>query len=174
MTRHTPTSLTRRGLLLTTAAAGALLPHAALAATHTEITWDDLIPAGLPYPEIIGEGDLDEVADTWAPIFDANAFKLNEDLDGAEIKMPGYIIPLDVEGDAMTSFMLVPYIGACIHTPPPPPNQLVFVETEEPWPLEQIWDAIWVYGRMTARLQDTELGETGYEIAAERIEIYEW
>ena len=68
----------------------------------------------------------------------------------------------------------MPYVGACIHVPPPPPNQLVFVTTETPWPAQDLWDAIWVSGRLSAKLQSTELAEIGYEIRAERIAIYEW
>ena len=56
---------------------GLSVPRFAQAATPREITWDDLIPPGVPYAEIIGEGELDEKNDTWRPIFDANATKLN-------------------------------------------------------------------------------------------------
>jgi hypothetical protein len=68
----------------------------------------------------------------------------------------------------------VPYVGACIHVPPPPPNQLVFVTTAEPWPSDQLWDAIWVTGTLSASMQSTTLGDIGYELAANSIELYEW
>ena len=93
------------------------LPKMALASSPKEVMWDDLIPPGLPYSEIIGEGELDEVNDVWNPIYDANSIKLNEELNGAYITMPGYIIPFDISAEGVTSFMLVPYVGACIHTP---------------------------------------------------------
>lgn len=152
----------------------ALPGRAAADPPFREITWDDLIPPGVPYSEIIGEGEMDEQADTWKPIFDENATKLNTALDGASVKLPGYIIPLETGADGVTSFVLVPYVGACIHVPPPPPNQLAFVTTETPWPSDNLWDAIWVYGRLSAKLQSTELAEIGYQIAADTIEIYEW
>lgn len=164
---------TRRQFLLATGA-GTLMPIAARAAPFREITWDDLIPPGVPYSEIIGEGEVDEQNDTWNPIFDENATKLNTALDGVSVKLPGYIIPLDTGAEGVTSFVLVPYVGACIHVPPPPPNQLVFVTTATPWPSDNLWDAIWVYGRLSAGLQSTEIAEIGYQIAAENIEIYEW
>ena len=88
----------------------------------------------MPYAEIIGEGELDEVNDTWNPIFDANATKLNEALNGAYVKLPGFIVPLEIASEGVSDFILVPYLGACIHVPPPPPNQLVFVKATEPWP----------------------------------------
>lgn len=168
-----PTKLTRR-TALALGLAGVVTPRFAFAAAAREITWDDLIPPGVPYSEIIGEGELDEVNDTWNPIYDANATKLNETLNGAYIRMPGYIVPLELGANGVTRFLLVPYVGACIHTPPPPPNQLVFVSSETPWPSDQLWDAVWVTGVMHTRLQSTELGETGYALTADKMEIYEW
>lgn len=150
------------------------MPRLSLAATAREITWDDLIPPGVPYSEIIGEGEMDVANDTWNPIYDANATKLNAELDGAYIKMPGFIIPFEIGTNGVTEFMLVPYVGACIHTPPPPANQLVMVSASKPWPNENLWDAVWVTGVMRTQLQSTELGQTGYSISADEMEIYIW
>ncbi len=166
-------SISRR-TAFTLGLAGLAVPRVALGATAREITWDDLIPPGVPYSEIIGEGELDEANDTWKPIYDANATKLNKALDGALIRMPGFMIPLEFSAEGVTSFLLVPYIGACIHTPPPPPNQLVIVSRKEPWPIDQLWDPVWVTGVIRTQLQSTELGETGYALSADEMEIYEW
>ena len=167
------TPMTRRQFALT-AASGLLLPATARANTWQEITWDDLVPPGVPYSEVIGEGEVDEANDVWKPIFDENGVKLNDSLDGKRIKMPGYITPLEFTSDGMTEFLLVPYLGACIHVPPPPPNQIVFVDTATPWPGDDIWDAIWIYGTLTTQMRTTDLAEIGYHLAAEKIEIYEW
>lgn len=173
MTLPTPTStFTRRQALLIAGAGAVAMP--AWAAKPTEITWEDLIPPGVPYSEIIGEGDMDVVADTWRPVYDANGFKLNEALNGAYIRMPGFIIPLDTSGEGVRTFLLVPYVGACIHVPPPPANQLVYVTATKAWPADQLWDPVWVEGHMSTRLQSTELGETGYQLTADLMEIYEW
>ena len=154
--------------------AGTLLGSQAIAKTPLEIGWDDLIPPGVPYSEIIGEGELDEANDTWNPIFDDNATKLNEKLDGALVRMPGFIIPLEIGTKGVTEFVLVPYIGACIHTPPPPPNQLVLARTQKPWPSDQLWDPVWVIGFIRTQLQSTEVAQTGYALSVESMEIYEW
>ena len=163
-----------RRKLITSALASAALPRAALAKTPTEITWDDLIPPGVPYSEIVAAGEMDETNDIWQPVFDENATKLNPVLNGAYIKMPGYIIPIDQSTDGVTSFVLVPYVGACLHTPPPPANQLVFVTTNKPWPSDNLWDAVWVTGQMQHELQSTEVAETGYLLKAEEMETYVW
>lgn len=165
--------LSRRNLIAAGAACAAL-PRASFAATPREITWDDLLPPGVPYSEIIGEGQVDEANDTWLPVFDENAKKLNDEFKDAYIKMPGYILPIDIGTAGVTSFVMVPYIGACIHVPPPPANQLVFVDTETPWPSDQLWDAVWVTGRIRHELQSTTLADIGYALEAELIEIYEW
>lgn len=165
--------LTRRSAL-SLICATTVVPKAAFASTPVEVTWDDLIPAGVPYSEIIDEGVIDLFNDTWNPVYDDNAVKLNETLNGAYIKMPGYIVPLDVGSDGVRDFLLVPYVGACVHTPPPPANQLVMVKTKDPWPSDGLWDPVWVTGMMQTQLQDTDLGKTGYSLAAEDMEIYEW
>ncbi|WP_353618772.1 DUF3299 domain-containing protein [Tropicibacter sp. R16_0] len=136
--------------------------------------WDDLIPPGVPYSEIVGEGEMDIANDTWVPIYDANGTKLNEALDGAYIKMPGYVLPFDISADGVTDFMLVPYVGACVHTPPPPANQLVVVTTKKPWPMEQLWEPVWVTGTMRTQLSSTNLGQTGYALSADVMEVYVW
>lgn len=173
MTRYDPNMPTRR-LILAMLTASAAVPRAAYAATAREIGWEDLIPPGVPYSEIIGEGELDEANDTWAPIYDENGTKLNEALDGAYIRMPGFVIPLEMGTAGVTDFLLVPYVGACIHVPPPPANQLVMVKSDKPWPSDELWDPVWVTGTMRLELQSTTLGDIGYAITADEMEVYVW
>ncbi|MEP3298647.1 MAG: DUF3299 domain-containing protein [Pseudoruegeria sp.] len=154
--------------------ASAIMPRQAFAAAPKELSWDDLLPPGLPYSEIIGEGELDEQNDFWNPIYDENGVKLNEALNGAYIRMPGFIVPLDITADGVSDFLLVPYTGACIHTPPPPPNQLVMAKSKSPWPGDRLWDAVWVVGTMRTQLQSTNLGETGYALSVDEMELYQW
>lgn len=163
-----------RRQLISAATAFAALPRAAFAKTANEITWDDLLPPGVPYSEIIAEGEMDERNDLWLPVFDENATKLNPALDGAYIKMPGYIIPIDTSTAGVSSFILVPYVGACIHVPPPPPNQLVYVTTDKPWPGDDLWEAIWVTGQISHEIETYEVAQTGYALKADTIEVYVW
>ena len=166
-------TLSRRHLI-TAAAACAALPRTSLAASPRILAWEDLIPPGVPYAEIIGTDEIDAVKDTWLPEFDENATKLNKELHGAYIKMPGYVLPIDMSTAGVTSFIMVPYVGACIHTPPPPANQLVFVDSKKPWPSDQLWDPVWVTGRMRHELQSTTIADIGYALDADLIEVYEW
>lgn len=172
MTRYEPPVLARRSVLALGASA-LFFPATARAAVR-DIGWEDLIPPGVPYSEIIGEGEMDEENDIWNPIFDENATVLNETLDGAVIRMPGFIIPLEMDARGVTEFMLVPYVGACLHVPPPPPNQLVVVTTQVPWPEDELWDAVWVTGTLRTELQSTELAQAGYALRATGMETYVW
>ncbi|MEX0281689.1 MAG: DUF3299 domain-containing protein [Arenibacterium sp.] len=165
------TVLTRR-TLIATALASTALP--ARAATPRDLSWEDLIPDGVPYGEIIGKGEVNTALDTWNPVFDENALKLNETLDGAYIRLPGFGVPLDTRPDGRAVFLLVPYAGACIHVPPPPPNQLVLVDSAVPWPSDQMWVAVWVTGTLKTQLQTSALAQSGYALAADSIEIYQW
>ncbi|WP_299872717.1 DUF3299 domain-containing protein [uncultured Sulfitobacter sp.] len=166
-------TLSRRHLIAA-AAASAAMPRVGLAASPRVIGWDELIPPGVPYAQIIGEGQMDRVRDTWLPEFDENATKLNKKLHGAYIKMPGYVLPIDMSTAGVTSFIMVPYVGACIHTPPPPANQLVFVDSKKPWPSDKLWDPVWVTGRMRHELQSTTIADIGYALTADLIEAYTW
>lgn len=169
-----PFSPISRRKALALAAAGLTLPRAAHAITAREISWDDLLPQGIPYPEIIAEGEMDEINDTWVPVYDEYARRFNSELEGAFIRMPGYVIPLELDARGVKQFLLVPYVGACIHVPPPPANQLVFVDSLEPWPHADLWAAVWVTGTLRTQLQSTSLGEIGYALQAREIELYRW
>lgn len=94
-------------------------------------------------------------------------------LDGAHIRMPGYLIPLDsLQGRKSRRFLLVPYQGACIHEPPPPPNQVVYVLSQEPMPTERLWDAWWVEGVMLTERADTDLVGAAYTLHLARREPF--
>ena len=103
-----------------------------------------------------------------------NEMAVVKDLNGKIVRMPGYALPLEMTKDGITEFLLVPYVGACIHVPPPPPNQLVYVKSSVPWPGNELWDAVWVTGELRAGLKDTDVAETGYQLAATEMEVYVW
>jgi len=79
----------------------------------------------------------------------AKTYLANEQLDGKQVRIPGYLLPLEFEGKLVTEFLLVPYVGACIHTPPPPPNQIVHVISEQGFETEGgLYTPVWVSGVM--------------------------
>jgi hypothetical protein len=144
----------------------------AFAAEPRETWFEDLVPQGAPAAQIIGEGEMNRADDTWKPQYDANAIRFNDALDGALVRMPGYIVPMGGGSDGVTSFLLVPYVGACLHVPAPPANQIVFVATETPWPNDSLWDPVWVTGTLKIQPLSTELAEVGYTMQALAIAPY--
>ncbi len=88
----------------------------------------------------------------------AKTYLGNRELDGESVRMPGYLLPLEFEGDKVTEFFLVPYVGACIHTPPPPPNQIVYVKTEEAYTMDGgLFTPVWVVGMMKSERKSSSL-----------------
>jgi hypothetical protein len=110
----------------------------------------------------------------------AAASAVDHELDGRMIRMPGFLLPLDFEGDKVVSFLLVPTFGACIHTPPPPPNQIVHVNFKEGYPHAQLYALIWVEGRMQTGTRQHNIYlrdgsadvSASYSLNATRVEPY--
>jgi hypothetical protein len=71
------------------------------------------------------------------------------ELDGKLVRLAGYALPLENSASGVKEFLLVPYVGACIHVPPPPPNQIVFVSLDKAFEIEDYFSPVWVTGRLT-------------------------
>ena len=94
------------------------------------------------------------------------------DFNGKIVRIPGYIVPLETSGSGVTEFILVPYVGACIHVPPPPANQLVFVTTQTPYESSGLFEAVNVTGMFGTASISTQLADIGYALSADLIEPY--
>jgi uncharacterized protein len=96
-----------------------------------------------------------------------------EDLRGQVVRIPGFMVPFEDGLDGVTEFLLVPYFGACIHTPPPPPNQMVYVQMDRGRTVDvNIWDAIWIEGTFEIEDVDSAYGSVGYKVIGDRILPY--
>ena len=92
------------------------------------------------------------------------------------IRIPGYVVPLDTSRDKRREFLLVPYFGACIHSPPPPANQIILVQPEPTSRVDRMpesMETIWVEGELLGVRSTTSQGVTGYSLRATRIRPYE-
>jgi hypothetical protein len=105
-----------------------------------------------------------------------------KDLNGRLVRMPGYLLPLEIIGAKVTEFLLVPYIGACIHVPPPPPNQIVYVKIiKKAYRHKGLYDPVWVTGKMSVKSMTRDLYlvdgsadvSIGYALEAWQVEPYE-
>lgn len=151
--------------------------------SYKELQWENLVPASWN-PQKAFEGlnmediqDGDEKADE---IFEKileewKKAPVNQQLDGKKIKLAGFIAPLDWEKEGeLREFLLVPYFGACIHSPPPPANQILYVYLEKPLEGYTSMDTIWVYGTLKLEKHDSgSMGVSGYMMKPDKIERYE-
>ena len=147
-----------------------------------ELDWDSLIPDDYRPDKLLAAYNIDELSDD-----DPRAAELmkelqalwdkapvREDLDGAEIRLPGFVVPVEGDAKETTGFLLVPYYGACIHVPPPPANQTVYVLTEAgKGATPGLFDVVWVTGTMSVKRTETDLADAGYTLYATDVRPYE-
>lgn len=151
---------------------------------YQEILWDALVPANFTADAIMAkyQNQLDQIedgspeaAELWTQMQEEfNNAPVNATIDGMQVRLPGFIAPLDYSGDLITEFLLVPYFGACIHVPPPPVNQTVLVKTAEGQGirLEDSYNPIWIMGELLTQRASTDLAEAGYYMENAIIEPY--
>ena len=158
----------------------ALLSLPLFAAEVRELTWSELIPEGaLPAPSPMPMHDLSQLADQLAAeqappaAQQMPAAPVNKALDGQTVKLPGYLVPLNYDEDGQANeFLLVPYFGACIHSPPPPSNQIIHVFPATPLNNVRAMDAVWVNGVLETARSDTGMGSAGYRMKADGVTPY--
>jgi hypothetical protein len=152
----------------------------AAAGAPRTITWDVLVPAGWdPFKDfkdlnfqMLDDGDpragalLKKMREVWdnAPV--------NTALVGQQVRIPGFIVPLEDSKDGLKEFLLVPYFGACIHSPPPPANQIVHVLPRSPAKGLRSMDAVWITGKLTTGRTDSYMGAASYRIEALSVAPY--
>ena len=189
----TSNPLARRRLLSLTAgliAAAALpplaaqpLPKPSATGAYTELRWDDLVPKGwdplqgmkdkgLSSMALLNDGDpkameaMRQLREAW------DKAPTEPQLNGTRIKLPGYLVPLEEVAAGHTEFLLVPYFGACVHTPPPPANQIVLVVPAKPAAGFRSMDTVWVSGVLKTTRSDSAMGASGYRLEGAVVEPY--
>ncbi len=172
--------LTRRRLLL--GAASLCVSGLVRAADYPEISWDDLIPkdwdpmapfSDLPQLGALPDSDarVQEVYERMRSVWDAAPTVAA--MAGRTVKLPGYLVPLEMSKEGIREFLLVPYFGACIHTPPPPANQIIHVRSATPIKGLRTMDAVWASGTLGLERTDSGMGVSGYSMAASRVVKYQ-
>ncbi|MDQ0571243.1 hypothetical protein QFZ42_003077 [Variovorax paradoxus] len=155
--------------------------RAAAAGAVQELKWEELVPKSWDptrrYRDIslesLRDNDpravqmLDEMRAVWdnAPV--------NVALDGTAAQLSGFVVPLDNTQGGIREFLLVPYFGACIHTPPPPANQIVHVIAADTVKGLHAMDTVRVSGLLkAARYSSADMGVSGYEIKSASVEPF--
>ncbi|TKB57535.1 DUF3299 domain-containing protein [Ferrimonas aestuarii] len=160
------------------------------AAQYREVAWVELMPADdldalLNPPESIfdiqdgsSEDTLDSLGESEGideqRYFEALAStRVVSEFDNTKIKIPGFVVPLEMkEGTTVTEFLLVPFFGACLHQPPPPPNQIVYVSYAKGIELNSYQDAFWLEGKLTIKTTESDMGTAAYELAVDNVYPY--
>jgi hypothetical protein len=144
------------------------------------LVWDDLLPADWDPMAAFKGIDLNKLDDADPRATDAlarmrkawDAAPVNRSLDGQNVRIPGFIVSLDGGPDEIREFLLVPYFGACIHTPPPPANQIIHVMPDKPVKGIKNMAPAWVVGSLGVGQSDTPMGKSGYRLRAREVTPY--
>ena len=148
-----------------------LISFASIANPPKEIFWEDLIPQGHVQIDTQAQANHEGSEQNWVqPDLDAPVVKA---LDGQSVSLPGFVVPLEGDSELITEFLLVPYFGACIHVPPPPPNQLVHVTIKGGVPIDSLYDAIVVTGVIKTQTWSGEIARVGYTMQAVGVAPFE-
>ena len=152
------------------------------AAEPRDLAWSEMIPPDAPaeVPNMKPLHDLSQMSDALAAE-SAPAAKQEmpnapvvQSLDGLSVRLPGYIVPLEVSEEGRTTeFLLVPYFGACIHVPPPPSNQIVHVKSEVGVKLDELYQPYWIEGPMQVKASTSDIADAGYQMEAQKIYVDE-
>ena len=160
---------------------------------YTELAWEDLKPE---MPDLNAESDEEEYSleiddqralDSYyatapglsgmqmnVPPVNFSQFSVVEEYNGQTVRVPGFIVPLEYEGESVTEFFLVPYFGACLHNPPPPPNQIIYVATESSVEVSSIYEPFWVEGLLETKQTGNEIATAAYTMQGHKISPYEY
>jgi hypothetical protein len=166
---------------------------AAASDDYYEIEWTELMPADdlqalLNPPEFLADiedgssndrvealGDLGESDEQTKRFEEAlKSTRVIEAFDQQRIRIPGFIVPLESnEQQQVTQFFIVPYFGACLHLPPPPPNQIIYVEYSDGLEVTTLYDPYWFEGTLVIDHTQKELGDSAYTLRLDDAYIYE-
>ena len=128
--------------------------------------------------------DLDALYEqyvAWASEVERRGTLTEQKYDGERVAIAGYLLPLDFDPAGTTEFLLVPFFGACIHEPPPPPNQIIYLKSSTPYAPAALFEGVMITGMMRVQSEKKELFfmdgsdevASGYLLDAESIVPYQ-
>lgn len=146
-------------------------PQVVRAEEYIDLEWTDLMPAGqTALPPMIQDLIQHEQLPTSRQQPPSSGVRT--DWNGQIVRLPGFIVPIEHSGTGVTAFILVPFVGACVHVPPPPANQLVFVTTSDPYESSGLFEPVNVIGMFGTASTSTQLADIAYALSADRIEPF--
>lgn len=150
-----------------------LMPEEDLQALMNPPSWIDEVPEGAELDQI-PSGNFEGLPPDDSYSKALKSAKTVPEYNNKSIRIPGFVVPLVFDDDQrITEFLLVPFFGACIHLPPPPPNQVIYAKYEKGIVLDALYDPFWVRGKLTIELIDTDLSQAAYRLEVADMELYE-
>lgn len=154
---------------------------ALLLLTATPLMAADQAARELDWLELMPKDEVDSLMDTPAVTHEGSfkqvqtgSFRAIKELNGLKVKIAGYIVPVEVDGDSqMSEFFIVPYFGACIHVPPPPPNQIILARLAKPIPVTEIYDAYWIEGTLNVEQIKNDIAASAYTLTTTKVTLWE-
>jgi hypothetical protein len=162
-----------------------------LSPTFKTIEWNDLIPEEDLNVLMNPPGYIDDLEDTEFEDDISAQLTINVDsaandryqqalvstniiekMNGQSIRIPGFVVPVEFDEESITEFFLVPYFGACIHSPPPPPNQIIYVHAPKGLKLETLYDPFWISGELSTSLVKNYMATAAYSLKMTSYEAY--
>lgn len=162
--------INRRDVL---AGIGALtvVPKIAEAKDYIDLGWADLLPEGQTSVPPLLQSLIDHEQENPMSL-QSESLGVRTDWNGQIVRIPGFIVPIDYSGVGVTAFILVPFVGACVHVPPPPANQLVFVTTKTPYENTGLYEPVNVIGMLGTVSTTTQFANVAYALSANEIIPY--
>lgn len=168
-----------RLLLVSTLLVALQLGMGASADDTTELSWKQLAPAGdiekLASAQVMAllraapHGSLEDSPGSMQAI-QPGLYDAVQAWDGANVRISGFVVPLDFDRGESREFLLVPYYGACIHAPPPPPNQIIYVSSATPVTIGSLSDAHMIEGVLAVSSNSSAMGDSSYRLELASIE----
>ena len=150
------------------------------ATAYKEVNWDDLLPKGWDPMKLINELKLDKLKDSDPRAMEAmeklkrmwSEAPSNPAMNGKAIRIAGFMVPLEWGRREVKEFLLVPYFGACIHVPPPPPNQIIYGVYDKGFKLNHLQEAFWLTGLLKTTLTENDVATSAYTLQVADIKPY--
>lgn len=99
--------------------------------------------------------------------------KVIPEMDGKRVRIPGFVVPIESnEDNLVTEFFIVPYFGACLHMPPPPPNQIIYATYPQGVELPTLYEPFWLSGELKTEITTNDIAQAAYEMRVVSYELY--